>query len=173
MEIVENLPAWQDQFNATWLKHFQETGEINWRLYKRPRNTETPSTPGIDLANSKLMLISTAGGYLPASQAVFDAENDLGDYSVRAIPSDSEFADIAYAHTHYDHAAVNADPQSLLPLQHLRDMVAAGKIGSLAESVMSYGGYMPDVSRIVTETAPAVVAAAKAQEVQGALLVPA
>ncbi len=172
MDIVENLAEWQTQFNKTWLQNYKETGEVNWRLYKRPRNTQSPSTPGIDLAQSKLMLISTAGGYLPASQPAFDAENDLGDYSIRTFASDTPASEIAFAHTHYDHAAVDADSQSLLPLQHLQDMVQAGQIGALSD-VVSYSGYMPDVAQIVNETAPAIVAAAKAAGVQGALLVPA
>lgn len=173
MEIVEELDAWREQFAKTWLAHYQETGEVDWKRYNRPRNQTIPGGPGIDLSNSRLLLISTAGGYLPASQTPFDADNDLGDYTIRTFPVETPFDDIAFAHTHYDHTAVNKDPQVLLPLQHLKDLVAEGKIGELASDVISFGGYQPDVARIVEETIPVILGAAKASQARGALLVPA
>jgi D-proline reductase (dithiol) PrdB len=119
------------------------------------------------------MLISTAGGYLPDRQAPFDAGNPLGDYTIRVFPSSTPLDRLAYAHTHYDHAAVDADPQVLVPLDHLRDMVTEGQIGELAPPVVSFMGYQPDLARVVDETAPAIVHVAGAEEAHAALLVPA
>lgn len=173
MEIIENLEYWSDEFENGWLKTFNESGEIDWKLYKRPKNETAPGVEGIDLSKSKLMLISTAGGYLPATQEPFDAENDYGDYSIRTFSINTPFSDIAYAHTHYDHAAIDADPQVLLPLQHLRNMVDEGIIGELAESVVSFGGYQPDFRQVLEETIPPIIEIAKKEKVDGALLVPA
>lgn len=80
---------------------------------------------------------------------------------------------MAIAHEHYDHAAVEEDPQVLLPLRHLQDMVAGGRIGELAPSIVSFVGYQPDVTRVVDETVPAVVETARAEEVDAVRLIPA
>ena len=141
--------------------------------YPRPHNSPLPPTPGIDLSQSRLLFITTAGAYLPASQTPFDAPHALGDYSLRLLPSDTPFTALAYAHEHYDHTAVTADPQVLLPLHHLTNMVADGRIGELAPSFISFMGYQPDLTRVVDELIPAVLSAAGALDVQAALLVPA
>ncbi|MCB8942279.1 MAG: hypothetical protein H6658_00755 [Ardenticatenaceae bacterium] len=173
MDIVENLAEWSDTFEQNWLAHYQATGETNWAIYNRAKNEQTPAGKGINLAESKLMLISSAGGYLHDSQASFAAENDLGDYTLRLIPTHTPFTDISFAHTHYDHTAVNTDPQVLLPLRHLENMAAAGQIGSLASHVISYMGYQPDIRRTVHDLIPAIVETALAAKIDGALLVPA
>ncbi|MCB0163099.1 MAG: hypothetical protein KDI79_02660 [Anaerolineae bacterium] len=173
MEILENIEAWQAGYEQGWLAHYQATGETNWKIYVRPKNSQAPAGPGIELSRSRLALISSAGSYLKAGQEPYDAENPLGDYTIRTYPSSTPFEAMAYAHTHYDHAAVNADPQVLLPLRHLEAMVREGLIGELAPSVISFHGYQPDVTRVVNETVPAIVAAAQAEQIDGALLIPA
>ena len=173
MEIVENLDQWTETFENGWLAHFQETGEINWKIYNRARNKDVPSGSSIDLAKSRLMLISSAGGYLKESQEAFDAGHPFGDASVRLFPQDTPFSALAYAQTHYDHTAVNTDPQVLLPLQHLRDKIVAGEIGELAPSVVSFSGYLPDIRPLLEQTIPAIVEVAQKEKIDGVLLVPA
>ena len=173
MEIIENLEQWRIDFEQGWLVHFYETGQTDFSRYPRMRNRTAPAGPGVDLARSRLALISTAGGYLPESQEPFDAPNPLGDYTIRRFPSSTPLDIIAYAHTHYDHTAVNTDPQVLLPLRHLDKMVAAGAIGELAPSVISYMGYQPDATRTVSELIPAILEIVKAEAVDAALLAPA
>lgn len=173
MEIVENLADWYEEFATGWLAHYQQTGQVDFQLYKRPKNEATPGVAGINLAQSRLLFITTAGAYLPATQEPFDAENDLGDYSIRQFGSGVTFDQLAYAHTHYDQAAVNADPQVLMPLDYLRAKVASGEIGELAPSIISFCGYQPDLKRVVEEMIPQIVSLALAEGVDGALVVPA
>ena len=52
-------------------------------------------------------------------------------------------------------------------------MQQRGRIGELAPSIVSFMGYQPDVTRVVDETMPAVVEAARAAEADAVLLVPA
>jgi len=171
MEIHENHDLWVKTFREGWLAEFQQSGSCNWNIYERPRNqTPIPGT-GIGLAASRLMLISSAGGYLPDTQSPFDARNPLGDYTIRVFSPDTPFDKLAYAHEHYDHPAVNADPQVLLPLRHLRDYVTEGKIGKLT-AVVSFMGYQPDVSRLLSETIPVILQAGRDEKVDAALLVP-
>lgn len=173
MEILENRDGWQAHFEENWLKHYHETGETNWKIYQYSRNKTAPSGPAIDLSSSKLMFVTTAGGYLKDTQEPFDAENLLGDYDIRTFPQNTPLEDIAFAHTHYDHKWVDEDPQVLVPLRLLETMVAEGKIGSLAESVVSFCGYTPIATRVVDDIAPQVVGMAKEQQVDAVLLVPA
>ncbi len=172
MEIFEDRADWEAAFRTGWLEHFQQTGITDFKQYKRPKNNLAPSGRGITLSQSRLVLISSAGGYMPTSQTPFDAANPLGDYTIRLLPTATPFDAIAYAHTHYDHTAVNADPQVLLPLGHLADLAAAGTIGALTPNLISFMGYQPDVGRVLDELIPAIVAAVQAEEAHAALLVP-
>lgn len=174
MEILENLAQWQTEYEQGWLAHYRETGEMDWERYNRPKNKIAPAGPGINLAKSRLALISSAGGYLSQSQEPFSTNKaDLGDYTIRLFPSSTPLEALAFAHVAYDHTAVNEDPQVLVPLRHLEDLVSEGVIGELAPSVISFCGWQPNVVRTINELIPAIVEAAKAEKIDAALLVPA
>lgn len=172
MTILEDHAAWRGQYEQNWLAEFETSGSINWKIYNRPRNAEWLTAPGIDLRTSRLLLISSAGGYLPDQQTPFDADNDLGDYTIRPVPTATDPADLAFAHTHYDHTAVNRDAQVLVPLGHLRALVDAGVVGSLTDRFINFMGYQPDVTRVLDEMIPAILALAKDEQADAALLVP-
>lgn len=173
VEILENRDAWYEKYQNQFVAHVKETGQTNFKeTYDYSRNQEAPAGPPIDLSQSRLLLISSAGGYLKDTQTPFDAPNLLGDYSTRLFPLNTPFDKIAYAHDHYDHTAVNADPQVLLPLRHLQTLRDEGIIGDLVPTVMSYSGYQPDGVRVVDELASAILDFAKAENAQAALLVP-
>ncbi|MEQ8675720.1 MAG: glycine/sarcosine/betaine reductase selenoprotein B family protein [Aggregatilineales bacterium] len=172
LEILEDRQGWYEDYQANWLRHYQETGETLWKIYQRPRNTTAPSGKAINLSESRLVLITSAGSYLKDEQTPYDAENDLGAYDIRLYSSSTPLNKLAYAHTHYDHTAVNADPQVLVPLLHLDDLVSEGVVGELAPNVISFMGYQPDVMRVLDETIPAIITAMKAENAQAALLVP-
>ncbi len=173
MEILENREQWIASFRDGWLAHYRQTGEFDWERYPRLKNRVAPAGQGIDLSASRLILISSAGGYLPEKQQPFDAAHPLGDYTIRSFQTSTPLDQLAFAHDHYDHAAVNQDQQVLVPLRHLEDLVAERVIGELASSVVSFMGYQPDVARVIEETIPAIVQAAQAEQVHAALLVPA
>ena len=174
MKILEDLEQWKAEYEQGWLAHYQETGEFDWKRYNRPKNSTAPAGAGVDLSQSRLALISSAGAYLRDSQEPFNTDlAALGDYTIRLFPSSTPFAALAFAHGFYDHTAVNEDPQVLLPLRHLEDLVNEGVIGELAPSVISFCGFQPDVERTVNELIPAILEAAKAEAIDAALLVPA
>jgi len=174
MEIFEDRDQWLAKFREGWLAHWQETGQFDWKRYPHPKNREAPAGPGLDLSRSRLVLISTAGAYLPGDgQLPFDAPNPLGDYTIRLFPAATALDRLAFAHGHYDPTAVEADPQVLVPLRHLESLAAEGVIGELAPSVISFMGYQPVVTRVVDELIPAILEATDAQQADAALLVPA
>jgi len=175
MEILENLEQWQIEYEQGWLAHYRKTGEMDFKnLYNRPKNKVAPSGPGVDLARSRMTLISSAGGYLRATQEPFSTNRaDLGDYTIRQFPSSTPLDALAFSHVAYDHTAVDEDPQVLVPLRHLETMVNEGIIGELAPSVISFCGWQPDVVRTINELIPAIIKAGKAEGIEAALLVPA
>ncbi len=171
MSILENKESWAKVFQEGWLAKLQKTGNFYWKTYVFSENQTSVAGAGIDLKSSRLMFISSAGGYLPDSQQPFDASNPLGDYTVRKFPPSTPFENLKYAHDHYDHTAVNDDPQVLLPLVHLREMVTEGRIGTMT-SVVSFMGYQPDVSQLLDETIPAILKIVRDEQADAALLVP-
>jgi len=171
MEILENKAEWAKQYRASWLAHLENSGMANWDLYQHPRNLLTPGTKGIKLRQSRLMLISSAGGYLKDEQAPFDAANPYGDYTIRTFPS-TAFNELAFAHDHFDHKMIDQDTQVAVPMRLLEEMVYSGEIGELAPSVVSFMGYQPDSERVVDDIIPQILAHAKAENVQAALLAP-
>lgn len=172
IEIMENQRAWKETFRNNWLAALDARGVTDWSIYNHPRNANVPGTPGIPLASSRLMMITSAGAYLPREHEPFDAPNLYGDYSLRTFPSSTPLDGLAYAHGHYDQRMIEADPQVGLPLRHLHEMVEQGGLGSLAPSVVSFMGYQPDSARVVEEVVPRVVEIARGEEVDAALLAP-
>lgn len=172
MDILENIEQWEKEFEENWLAYYQETGKTDFSRYNHPRNEAVPGAPGVKLADSRLMLISTAGGYIPGEQEPFDASNLLGDYSVRMFPSNIDLDRLAFAHEHYDHGMIDEDPEVALPLPLLAEMVADGRIGALTPSVVSISGYQPNSAEVVREVVPQVVAVARKEATDAALLAP-
>jgi hypothetical protein len=173
VDVLENLNEWITTFEAGWLAYYNETGITDFKRYNRPKNSAVPGGPGIALSQRRLTFITTSGAYLAGSQPPFDAADDFGDYSIRLFPTSTPFEALAYAHDHYDHRAVETDPQVLMPLRHLEDLVEEGVIGELAPNVISFMGYQPDVRRVLDELIPAVVDAVETEQPDAALLVPA
>lgn len=172
MEILENKNAWQQTFRQGWLAHYQQTGLVDWKRYRHPANVEIPGVPGVQLSESRLLFVTSAGAYLRDEQEPFAAAERIGDYSIRRLPSRVPFAALAYAHDHYDHAMIQADPRVALPLPHLRRRVAEGRVAMLAPSIVSFMGYQPDSARVVDEVIPPILAIARQEQVDAALLAP-
>lgn len=172
MDILENKADWLATYQSGWLAHHQATGEANWKLYQHPRNEHTPGVPGIDLSRSRLLLISSAGAYLPDRQPPFDAASPYGDYAVRTLPAGTPLADLAFAHDHYDHTLIDQDAQVAIPLRHLEELVAQRQIGALASVWVTFMGYQPNSAQAVDEVIPPILDVARRENVQAALLAP-
>ena len=173
VEIFENPKQWLISYRDGWLEHFEKTGQFDWSKYVRPQNERAPSGSGVDLGKSRLMLVTSSGAYLRDSQEPFGDDNPFGDYQIRTFPNETALDAIAFSHRQYDHVFVDQDPQVLLPLGHLRNMVREGSIGELAPSVVSFNGYLPNVLRIAKELLPHILAVAQNEEVNAILLIPA
>lgn len=132
---------------------------------------ETPWAPfERRFAESRIAVVTT-GGFRFADQPAFDC--DAGDPSYREIPSDVVLAELVVDHTHYDTRDAEADPNILLPLDRLRELVAEDVLGSLAPTHYSMMGYVPQTTALVEETAPEIARRMRSEEVDFALLTPA
>ncbi|MDX1660601.1 MAG: glycine/sarcosine/betaine reductase selenoprotein B family protein [Gemmatimonadota bacterium] len=132
---------------------------------------ETPWTPfGKRFAESRVAVLTTGGFHL-ADQEPFDC--DAGDPSYRAIPADAPLDALEITHTHYDTRDAREDPNILLPVDRLRELVDEGALGSLSPTQYSMMGYVPQTVALVEETAPRIVEGMRSEEVDLALLTPA
>lgn len=171
MSILEKPLEWLQEFQRGWLANLEKTGQPDWGKYIWLRNLHAPSGGSIQLAESRLLLISSAGAYLRDQQEPFNTRSPLGDYSVRLVPRGTGFEQIEFANSHYDHTFVQTDPQVLLPMLHLEELAAEGKIGGLAPVIVSFNGYQPNAIRVVKELIPQILRVAREQDVTAALLI--
>lgn len=177
MQIIENREKWKQRYED-WLATSQALlsqarfGEA-FANYPFVHNRLSPGEAGITLSDTRLMIVTSSGAYIENDQEPFEADNPLGDYTIRTFSANVDLHNVSFAHIHYDHGPVTEDPQVLLPLEHLRRFEAGGIIGSLCPEIVSFMGYLPDACRVVDEVASQVVENVWRNNGQAALLVPA
>lgn len=143
-DYAEKFRAWREVV---------DTMHANSTFTGNPAPAWTPLTKPI--AQSRVALLTTAGAHL-RSQPPFDLDNEHGDWSHREIPGDTDLADLAVSHGHYDTTDANTDPNIVLPLAALRTLVAVGEVGAVAPVHVGMMGWIPDGRPVVEQTAPAV-----------------
>ena len=168
----DNIETWTEHFEKGWLKNFVDTKSIDWKLYKYVKNERAPAGKAIELSKARILLVSSAGAYLPTQDKPFHASNLMGDYTIHTFPTTTPPSSLEYAHDHYDQTAVREDSQVLLPLKHLQDLSQQNVIGGLSEQVVSFMGYQPFVGRVLKKTFPAILDIVKSEGVDAVLLVP-
>lgn len=125
------------------------------------------------LSECKLALVSTAGLVLPG-QEPFDKSVKGGDYSLRMIPADAAVSDLIDTHRSdsYDHSGLRGDANLAFPLDRARELVEAGRVGSVAGEHVSLMGSITAPGRFLRETAPQAASRLRAEGVDIVLLVP-
>ncbi len=136
---------------------------------------------GTPLAEARLALISAGG--------VFDVDDDpmgpdgpsqqdslslIGDFlrsvpTLSVLPWDIAADRVAVRHPGYDATTAQRDPETVFPLQHLRDLASEGRLG-LADEHYGFAGATSQ-SRLRKEVAPRWAEHMAAREVDAALLV--
>ncbi len=137
-------------------------GEIPWIKPAKP------------LRQAKLALVTTAGIH-HRTQQPFDMNDSDGDPSYRALNGEELFNDFQITHDYYDHTDARKDPNIILPLRPLQEMVRAGLLGSLAQTHYAFMGHIVGrhITTLVEKTAREVAAKLKADQVDLVLLTPA
>jgi D-proline reductase (dithiol) PrdB len=125
------------------------------------------------LAACRLALVSSAAFVAPGQPPIDDSARG-GDPSFREIPADVDLATLRETHRSesFDHSGLARDPNLGFPLERLRELVRAGRIGSLAPRHLSFMGSILAPGRLVKRTAPEAARRLVADGVEAALLVP-
>jgi D-proline reductase (dithiol) PrdB len=125
------------------------------------------------LSECRLGLVSTAGltleGQEPCSKEVKG-----GDPCFREIPWDTDVSRLVENHRSesWDHRAVEQDPNIAFPIDRMRELLARGRVGSLAERYLTFMGSVTATGRMVRDVLPLARQSFVEQGVEVALLVP-
>jgi D-proline reductase (dithiol) PrdB len=159
MALIEELPLW---LRAT-LKLYP------WRTLD-PVPHATLKKP---VEQCRVALVTT-GGLVPPGLAPFDDAVRGGDFSSRLIPGDVDMASLTESHRSesFDHTGVEKDKNLAFPMDRLRELAAAGEVGSIAPRHFSFMGSLTAPGRLIKTTAPAAADLLVEDQVDIALLVP-
>lgn len=148
-------------------RRYEQLGYTPYRWYVAD---DAPPWQALDkpLSQARLGLLSTSGAYAVGQRAYHYKD----DTSIRAIPSTTPPADIRFSHITENYLVdAKRDPETIFPLDTLRELRDEGVIGELADEVYSCMGGVYSQRRVREETAPAVLAACQRQNIDCALLV--
>jgi D-proline reductase (dithiol) PrdB len=131
------------------------------------------SPPRKPLSESRVALVSSAGLVLPGQER-FDHTVRGGDVSFRVLPAATSVATLIDTHRSgsFDHQGVRRDPNLGFPLDRLRELAAAGRIGEVAPRHISFMGSITAPGRLIRDSAPAMAEVLLEDQVDVALLVP-
>jgi D-proline reductase (dithiol) PrdB len=161
------------RFAGSFLK-----GVLSSRIPDLPGHPPIPWTPVVKpLAASKLALLSTAGlsmkGDVPFDMDFERKHPTRGDSSWRALRADATVDSIEANHLHIDTGYIERDLNVALPLERARELIAAGRLGALADTHYSTMGYQGnDTTELEQRSAPEIAARMRSEEVDLALLAP-
>lgn len=116
-----------------------------------------PYTPVSKTLNDMtIMIVSTAGVHLKSQEAY----NLKGDASYRIIPGDVTVDALTVTHGaplhDYNWEEPRKDPNTVFPIDRLREVAAQGYIKAVAEKHITMMGYSLRLNEIVTTTSPAI-----------------
>ncbi|MBL9137930.1 MAG: hypothetical protein JNK85_18840 [Verrucomicrobiales bacterium] len=118
--------------------------------------------------------LATSAGFSAAGQPPFDDQVRGGDATFRLLSADTEVATLQENHrsTVFDRSGLHRDRNLAFPLDRLREMAAAGRIGSVAPQHLSFMGSQTAPGRLIRDTAPVAAARLRADGVDAAVLIP-
>jgi D-proline reductase (dithiol) PrdB len=125
------------------------------------------------IAEARVALVTSAGLRLP-SQPPFDRADRLGDPTFREIPGEIDPAALVEDHRSraWDHTGLAADRNLALPVDRLRELRSAGRIGPPAPRHLSFMGSIVGPRRLIDETGPAAARLLAADGIDAVLLTP-
>jgi D-proline reductase (dithiol) PrdB len=144
------------------------------RTYPWRRIDPVPWSPLMKpLADCRIVLVSSAGFVLP-TQEPFDNGIRGGDFGWREIPADTDVRTLVETHRSgaFDHAGLARDPNVAFPIDRVRELAVAGRIGSMNRRHLSFMGSITAPGRLVRQTAPEAAQLMVDDGVDVALLVP-
>lgn len=156
------------------ISEFSLTLRLFLQAYPWRRIDPVPWTPlRKPLTQCRLALVSSAGFVLP-DQRPFDESIRGGDPSFREIAATADVRTLVDTHRSeaFDHSGLRQDPNVAFPLDRVREMAAAGRIGSVNHRHLSCMGSITAPGRLIRDTAPPAARQLVEDGVDVALLVP-
>jgi D-proline reductase (dithiol) PrdB len=153
-----------------------------YKLTKVEPELPIPWTPlSRPLDQCRFGLVTSGGLYHKGHEPPFDVERERreptwGDPSFRTIPTDIKQEEVGASHLHINTRDVLKDINILLPIHRFQELVAEGRIGSLAKEAYSFMGYQgfPAATAAWRDVyGPQVAEKLKAEGVNCVLLTPA
>ena len=125
------------------------------------------------LSDCRVALISSAG-FVTSDQVPFDDSIRGGDTSFREIPSTVDVSTLIESHRSdvFDHSGIRQDPNLAFPIERLKELCVAGKIGKINHRHLSLMGSITAPGRLIKRTAPQAVQRLVDDGVDVAVLVP-
>lgn len=154
---------------------------------RSPQYEQSPfAAPQRPLSESRLGLVTSSGHFVEGddprpfgveSMTQEEATRRILDFiraapQLSVIPTDTPTHRLRVRHGGYDIRAAQKDPNVIFPLDRLRELQAAGRIGHLAERAYSFVGATAQ-QRLLRETGPEWVERFKRDRLDAVLLVPA
>lgn len=128
--------------------------------------------PRKSLAESSLCFVSTAGVQF-AGTMPFDTVHPVGDYTFRAVPSDSKTSDLEIHQLKYPTVGAKRDLNVIFPIERLQELANEKIIGGLTKNFFSFIGYNMDAQRLERTLAVKIADAVEAEKTDICLLAPA
>ncbi len=159
MADLSELPFKYRLFVKTY--RWRRIDPVPWTALKKP------------LSECRLVLVSSAG-MVTSDQKPFDNAIRGGDPSIREVPVDVDVSTLVETHRSaaFDHRGIRQDPNLAFPIDRLRELTEAGRIGSLSPGHLSLMGSVTAPGRLIKKTLPLVVPRLISDGVDIALLIP-
>ena len=170
-ESVHEVDSWR--FTGGFLRKI-----LSGNIPDPPTHPPIPWTPvAKPLSAAKVALVTTAGISMRGEEP-FDMDGERrrptwGDPSWRRLAVTATCEEIEVNHLHIDTGYIERDLNVALPVDRLRELVAAGEVGSIADTHYSIMGYQGASSAALeSESAPQIAESMVSEEVDFALLAP-
>ncbi len=167
MDTLSHTPNDPVDYIAVTHETYDKLGYGSYRWANEPDPVALSPLPK-PLADCKLALIAS-GGIYAVGQVAFNHKDDL---SFRRIPTTVATEDLRTSHFAYDMTAARQDPNVVLPLAPLRQLVADGELGSLTEHALTFMGGIYSQRKLREQLIPEIVANVQEMGADIALLVP-
>lgn len=117
------------------------------------------------LSECKIGFFSAGGVHLKTQEPY----NTAGDFTYRLLPTSVATTEMMVTHGGFDNSDVNKDINSMMPLDRLKELVAEGFIGSIADTFVGFMGGGGNIQKFQDEVGPAVAKLLKEQGVDIAI----
>jgi D-proline reductase (dithiol) PrdB len=124
MARLSDLPEWERHHHLDKIAALPDYGV-------------TPYVAGPPLNERRVAIVTTAGLHV-----LGDRPFEVGSADYRVIPGDAPAADVVMSHisVNYDRSGFQEDINVVFPLARLRELQAAGEIGSISDFHYSFMG---------------------------------